>query len=222
MKKLFIMAGFMLVLLGTAFCVGKAAGGQETAEASGREQRALSLGADHEQGGVEQLSVFKDKPMALETVLLLGRNREAAEEKERRAGMAGRLLVPSAGIDVALFIDGPGADEAEKRQNICDLEDGAALFSDGYGDLIADHNNQAFSLLGNVQPGDRAYILRGHSILTLECSLVMKGHNYGEGVVDEDGLLVSSYTDYICYTCEDNWNNVGIAGFSVVDEDYVI
>lgn len=229
MKKLFITASFLIVLLGSAFCVNKiydtvtAAAGTEVwaVEAMPIYMEESSGLAPLEAASAESL-VVRDKPMALEAVVFLGRNREVAEEMLRRSGMAGRLVVPSAGIDVALFTDGPGADEAEIRQNICDQQDSAAFFTDGLGMLIADHNNQAFSVLNQVQLGDKAVILRGHSIVTLECSLITDGYNYGKGILDEDGYYISSYEDYICYTCKEDWNNVRVVGFSILDEDYVI
>lgn len=229
MKKLFITASFLIVLLGAAFCVNKiydtvtAAAGTEVwaVEAMPIYMEESSGLAPLEAASAESL-VVRDKPMALEAVVFLGRNREVAEEMLRRSGMAGRLVVPSAWIDVALFTDGPGADEAEIRQNICDQQDSAAFFTDGLGMLIADHNNQAFSVLNQVQLGDKAVILRGHSIVTLECSLITDGYNYGKGILDEDGYYISSYEDYICYTCKEDWNNVRVVGFSILDEDYVI
>lgn len=223
MKKFFIAAAFIMVLLASAICVAKV---REAVVSPEPDRPASSSPAPEAVPTLlpisEDLPVVRDKPMSLEAVIFLGRNKRVAEEKETRYGMAGRLVIPGAGIDVALFTDGIGETEAEKRQAICDAQDSAALFNDGAGDLIGDHNNQAFALLGNVQLGDKAFILRGHSILSLECNLVMTGHNYGQGIVDDEGCFVSSYTDYICYTCEDSWNNVSIVGFSVVDEDYVM
>ncbi|MGN0983124.1 MAG: hypothetical protein ACI4O0_09560 [Candidatus Limivicinus sp.] len=168
------------------------------------------------------LPPLRDKPMALEAVVFLGRNRQVEQEIGTKPGMIGRLVIPRVGIDVALYTDGEGATEMEKLQNICDREDSAAFFCDGIGYLIADHNNQAFQVLDSVKQGDKAFILRGHSILSLECDLRMDGHNYGQGIVDEKGNYLSSLSDYVCYTCQDNWSNVSIAGFKIVDEDYVI
>ena len=47
--------------------------------------------------------------------------------------MAGRLLIPSVGIDVALFLWGEGEDEDVMRQNVTDNLDSAMLYSDGVG-----------------------------------------------------------------------------------------
>jgi hypothetical protein len=160
------------------------------------------------------------KPMSAEVQALLGRNAQVAEEMESRNYMAGRLLIQSVGIDVALFTDGEGTDEAEIRQAICDAYDSAALFTDGVAEYIADHNNQAFSTLNNIQVGDMAYILRGHSIVTAKCTIKMDGHNYGNGILDLNDETVAYLADFFCYTCEDNWNNINILGFDIVDVDF--
>ena len=165
---------------------------------------------------------LRDKPMSPEAVVFLGRNRQVEQEISGKPGMVGRLVIPSVSINVALYTDGEGATVEEMLQNICDREDAAAFFCDGMGYLIADHNNQAFQVLDSVSLGDRAFILRGHSILSLVCDLKMDGHNYGKGIVDAEGNYVSALSDYVCYTCQDNWNNVSVVGFHVIDEDYVI
>ena len=72
---------------------------------------------------------------------------------------------------------------------------------------------------GEVQPGDRAYILRGESILSLECEAIFDGLNSGMGVTDADGIPATLYAEYICYTCGTDWTNVKIVGFNVIDED---
>ena len=67
------------------------------------------------------------KPVSAEVRALFGRNRRVSLERAEREYMTGRLLIPDAGIDVALFSDGEGDDEALIRQNICDAEDSAAI-----------------------------------------------------------------------------------------------
>lgn len=160
------------------------------------------------------------KPVSPEVQALMGQNAQTAEERNRREYMTGRLVIPSAAVNVALFSDGAGEDEAQIRQTICDAEDSAAIYSDGIGMVIADHNNQAFQLLSEVQPGDRAYILRGESILSLECEIIFDGHNDGEGVTDANGVPATYYAEYICYTCGTDWTNVKIVGLNVIDEDF--
>lgn len=220
MRKLLICVAFLLVLVSGAFCAGKAY--EQFAPAS--ETEITSASPAPVVAAAEELALppLRDKPMSLEAVVFLGRNRQAEQEIRANPGMVGRLVIPSVGINVALYTDGEGTTEEEKLQNICDREDAAAFFDDGSGYLIADHNNQAFRVLGNVQQGDRAFILRGHSILSLECDLRMDAHNYGKGIVDAEGNYVSSLSDYVCYTCKENWNNVSVAGFRILDEDYVI
>ncbi len=229
MKKFLITAVFILLVVGTALCVNKIQDSRSGSDASEAQALGTQTIYPAESPGLAPLEsaqaesmIVRDKPMALEAVLFLGRNREVAQEMLNREYMAGRLIIPSAGINVALFTDGPGEDEAEVRQDICDREDSAAFFTDGLGMLIADHNNQSFSVLGQVQTGDKAVLLRGHSIVTLQCSLVDDGYNYGKGILDGDGYYFTSYEDYVCYTCKEDWNNVLVVCFTILDEDYVI
>lgn len=161
------------------------------------------------------------KPISPEVQALMGLNAQTAEERNRREYMTGRLVIPSAAVNVALFSDSVGEDEAQIRQAICDAEDSAAIYSDGIGIVIADHNNQAFQFLSEVQPGDKAYILRGESILSLECEVTFDGLNSGMGVTDADSIPATFYADYICYTCGTDWTNVKIVGFKVIDEDLI-
>ncbi len=151
---------------------------------------------------------------------LLDKNAQVWLEKHERQWMIGRLIVPDSGIDVAVFIHGWGEDAADIRQNVCDAEDSAILYSDGVGNIIADHNNQGFINLPNVKKGDVAYILAGDCIVTLECDLVTDGINTGEGITDLENRWVSAEEDYTLYTCGEDWVNIKIAGFKEVDEDH--
>ena len=220
MRKLLLCFAFLLVLFSAAFCAGKFY--EQLYPAPAAEASTPTPVSEAEDTAALALPPLRDKPMSPEAVVFLGRNRQVEQEISGKPGMVGRLVIPSVGINVALYTDGEGATVEEMLQNICDREDSAAFFCDGMGYLIADHNNQAFQVLDNVSLGDRAFILRGHSILSLACDLKMDGHNYGKGIVDAEGNFVSALSDYVCYTCQDNWNNVSVVGFRVIDEDYVI
>ena len=65
------------------------------------------------------------KPIAPEVLELLEENDEIWLEKHLRYYMVGRLIIPEADINVALFIHGPGSTAAEVRQNVCDALDSA-------------------------------------------------------------------------------------------------
>ena len=200
MRKLLLCFAFLFVLFSGAFCAGKL----------------------YEQLSPAPVAEASTPAPASEAAVFLGRNRQVEQEISGKPGMVGRLVIPGVGINVALYTNGEGATEEEMLQNLCDREDAAAFFCDGMGYLIADHNNQSFQVLDSVSLGEKAFILRGHSILSLECDLKMDGHNYGKGIVDAEGNYVSSLSDYVCYTCQDSWNNVSVVGFRVLDEDYVI
>ncbi len=160
------------------------------------------------------------KPIAPEVLELLDENDEIWLEKHLRYYMVGRLIIPEADINVAVFIHGPGYNAAEVRQNVCDAQDSAILYNDGVGNVIADHNNQGFINLPQVELGDKAYIVAGDVIVTLECDLVCDGINTGDGITDTEGNWVTAEEDYVFYTCGEDWVNVKIAGFKEVDEDF--
>ena len=170
------------------------------------------------------------KPVSAEVQGLLDQNQEVWREIHRREGMEGRLLIPSAGINVALFtwIETPvAADTAAEdillqvRQAIVDKEDSASLYNDGYGNIIADHSNQEFSKLSRVSVGDAAYLLAGDHIISLNCDLVTDGTNTLNGIVNADGKPANEGEDYTCYTCLEDWTHVLIVGFKITDQDSV-
>ena len=133
--------------------------------------------------------------------------------------MDGRLLIPAAGIDVALFSSGYGENVDDMRQRVTDAYDSALLYYDGLGFVIADHSNQAFASLPLVQTGDTAYILEGNSILTLTCNLAIRGINTGTGITDADGDPVTQESLFTCYTCGEDWTQIYIVGLREADED---
>ena len=159
------------------------------------------------------------KPISPAVQALMPRNLEVYAEKLQRKHMAGRLLIPAADIDVALFLWGEGGNEDDMRQQVTDNLDSAMLYSDGVGQIIADHSNQDFATLPLVRVGDAAYILTGDFILTLTCDMVIDGINTGFGITDTDGYPVTADEDFICYTCGENWMNIKIVGLMETDED---
>ena len=168
------------------------------------------------------------KPISPEVLALLDQNKAVWREKHERPWMAGRLLIPAAGIDGALFVWGtvPEGELTQEqieeivRQSVTDAEDSAILYSDGIGNIIADHSNQSFSTLTAVAVGDAAYILAGDCIVSLRCDLVTDGINSGQGITDADGVWVTANDDFVCYTCGEDWMHIKIAGFREIDEDF--
>ena len=142
-----------------------------------------------------------------------------------RAYMEGRLLIPSVGIDVALFNEGDNKENKSTevlRQDIVDLEDSALLYyDDPVGNIIADHSNQDFAKLPGVKIGDAAYILSGDRMVTLECVFTTDGVNTGYGITDMDGGWHHDDTDYVCYTCLEDWTHIQMVGFAMKDEDFI-
>ena len=166
-----------------------------------------------------------EKPVSPEVQAMLDENKEVWREMHNRAYMEGRLLIPSVGIDVALFNEGDNKENKSTevlRQDIVDLEDSALLYyDDPVGNIIADHSNQDFAKLPGVKIGDAAYILSGDRMVTLECVFTTDGVNTGYGITDMDGGWHHDDTDYVCYTCLEDWTHIQMVGFAMKDEDFI-
>lgn len=169
------------------------------------------------------------KPVSPEVQGLEAQNKKVWSEMHDREYMEGRLVIPSAGIDVALFSWGtePAGDyDRDKvielvRQSVVDNADSALLYNDDpVGNIIADHSTQDFSALSNVKEGDKAYILSGDRIVTLTCDFATDGVNTGYGITDKGGGWNHKGTDYVCYTCMEDWTHILIVGFKMTDEDF--
>jgi hypothetical protein len=123
----------------------------------------------------------------------------------------GRLHIPSADINVALYYGW--------QQYITDRADSANIFSwkDFDSCTIADHNNQEFSKLFDVQIGALGYIeLKNGETIKIECVDVFNGHNTGQYIINEYGVNTVNKGDYIMYTCVDHWTNVRICIWNIV------
>lgn len=121
------------------------------------------------------------------------------------ANFYGRLYIPDAKIDVALY--------KGYAQSICDRRDSANIFSFGLdeGKTIADHSTQEFRKLFSVQTGMQGYIeLTNGDIINIVCTDIFNGHNTGATITDEDGNNVMDVSDFMMYTCRNGWQNVRI------------
>lgn len=130
-----------------------------------------------------------------------------AQEKlyadDNRTNFYGRLYIPDAKIDVALY--------SSSEQYVTDRSDSANIFTWGghSGYIIADHNIQEFHKLFSVHVGTEAFIkLNDGDIINLHCVDVLNGHNTGIELTDEDYVSVHGKADYIMYTCKNGWKNI--------------
>lgn len=78
-------------------------------------------------------------------------NDAVLEEMARRPNMYGRLVIPSVGVNVALF--------AVVSQAAADAQDSAAYFPFKNYMLVADHWNQGFWKIKRCSVGTKAYII---------------------------------------------------------------
>lgn len=123
-----------------------------------------------------------------------------------RAGMIGRLEIPSVGVDVALF--------SSSSQGVVDATDSAACFPLGSCMVIADHANQGFDAIKSVGVGTVAYINNGSSRTKLVCTGKCNGTNTGTDLLDNNGVSVSARSGYVFYTCNSVWQDVTVVFFS--------
>ena len=132
---------------------------------------------------------------------------------EKKMGTAGRLTIPTVGVDVALY----NASLYGGSQGIVDARDSAAYMQDACGlynsILIADHWNQGFDAMKRSVPdATKAYIKTSSGTIEYICVANFTGHNTGRDLTDNDYKRITNlYSDgLIMYTCNDHWSNVTI------------
>lgn len=129
------------------------------------------------------------------------------EEMARRPNMYGRLVIPSVGVNVALF--------AAFSQATADAQDSAAYYPFKNYMLVADHWNQGFWKIKRCSVGTKAYIYRGTSIQTLTCTGICRGVNADYDLLYEDGSSATTGSGTIMYTCNgSNYHDITITFWS--------
>lgn len=130
----------------------------------------------------------------------------------RAAPLYGTLHIPAADIEVRLY--------RSNMQAVADAKNSAAMFRRDGSWIIADHNNQEFNTLPDVEPEDMAWIDRedGKTVL-LVCTDVFYGKNTGHEITDLDGRNVMRDYDYLMYTCRKGkgWRNVVVTQWVEVE-----
>lgn len=134
-------------------------------------------------------------------------NDAVREEMARRPNMYGRLVIPSVGVNVALFV--------AFSQATADAQDSAAYYSFKNYMLVADHWNQGFWKIKRCSVGTKAYIYRGTSIQTLTCTGICRGVNADYDLLYEDGSSATTGSGTIMYTCNgSNYHDITITFWS--------
>lgn len=154
-----------------------------------------------------------------EGMQIMWRHMELRGEMVTKPRLKGRLIIPNVGIDVGLYYV-----NWDNGQRIADRKDSAGWYHHYLtktSNLIADHSNQEFRTLKNIQVGDRAYILTKDSIIALTCTWVIDGHNTGDYITDADYHSVIDDAEYVCYTCLKGWRNVRVVGFDSIPEGFL-
>lgn len=127
------------------------------------------------------------------------------------ADFCGRLYIPVAGIDVALYNN--------TWQETCNRSDSAAIFphrpEDGGSNIVADNELET---LTSVSVGSTAYVITpsGQQI-NYVCVDAFDGHNDVTGydaLQKDDGTIVWGSAELIVYTCLGDSYNVRVACFN--------
>lgn len=121
--------------------------------------------------------------------------------------MYGRLVIPSVGVNVALF--------AVISQAAADAQDSATYYPFKNYMLVADHWNQGFWKIKRCSAGTKAYIYRGTSTQTLTCTGICRGVNADYDLLYEDGSSATTGSGVIMYTCNgSNYHDITITFWS--------
>lgn len=129
-------------------------------------------------------------------------------EIELPVNYLGRFTVPAAGVDVACY--------ESSAQSVVDARDSAAYFYACGHWIIADHVHQGFGAIKGCKAGNTAYLETERGRTEYTCVDTIQGHNTGKELTDGDYQPIDElYPDtLVCYTCNDNWQNVTIVFFA--------
>ena len=119
-------------------------------------------------------------------------------------GTYGRLYV--SWYSVALYDYNVNTNSSSSLQEIVNNEDSAAYYRNKGRLVIADHNYQGFSILGDLSEGTTSYIkFEDGSTVGYRLIKKSKGYNTGPDLVDTEGnSFFSMDSDIIMYTCYDD------------------
>lgn len=131
-----------------------------------------------------------------------------AAEIASRNRMIGRLVIPSVGLDVALF--------NSYTQGVVDRQDSAGTYRHNGGQMIiADHKNQGFSAMKSSVPYETiAYINDGETITSYICIVNNVGSNKSNGIpydlldCNKNSIYFQNAGGICMYTCNDHWSRI--------------
>lgn len=133
-------------------------------------------------------------------------------------GTAGRLIIPSLGINVACYYS-----DFDYCQVVTDMEDSAAYLTCDGTDFIADHRNQGFDGLYNAVAGTMAYLKYADgTIKELVCQEVCSNGYSDDYDIYDSSNCMSYYRGYplFMYTCNPTgWPSITITYWSWVAEE---
>lgn len=141
-----------------------------------------------------------------------------AAEMESRNRMIGRLVIPSVGVDVALF--------NSYTQGIVDRQDSAGTYRYNGGQMvIADHKNQGFALTKLSIPGVTiAYINDGQTVTPYICIDNNVGSNKSNGIpydlldCNGESIYLQNEGGLCMYTCNQHWSSITYTYWQPIEE----
>lgn len=134
------------------------------------------------------------------------------------AGDVGRLYIPAIEINVGVSMA-----EMPYAQVVTDRKDSACWLEwpNSINPVIADHVNQDFAKLSEVQIGDECYVARGDELYKYKCTGTMLGRNTEYDLYDDNGTSIDFYgSDHLAmYTCYNGWRIIFIADWTLVGNE---
>lgn len=128
-------------------------------------------------------------------------------EYNNRPDYLGRFKIPAVGVNVACF---NGSSQA-----LVDAYDSAAYFHLQDHAVIGDHWNQGFDGIKQCVVGTQASLITNEETRNYVCIDKINGHNTGYQLTDNNYTPINDLYpgSLVCYTCNDNWQNITIAFF---------
>lgn len=145
-----------------------------------------------------------------ETAVTNGNGRDipsALEKRETEPALQsiGRVVIPSAGIDIPLIVTSEN-ESAAYLQSVVDA--GNAVQTPNCGcTVIAAHTNRGFNAIKQAVPGKTAAYVNGVAYI---CAGKFNGYNRRAYLTDAAGNKLENIPGLVMYTCNDCWQNVTV------------
>lgn len=133
-------------------------------------------------------------------------------------GTAGALVIPDLNFYVPLYYEWDG----ESAQEVCDRERCAVLIVGRSAPIIADHENQGFSIIKQLEIGQVCYIQEGENSIKYLCTGIdFDGVNDDGILIGSDGTMLHNLPEnmLVLYTCNDISESITNVLFTRIEEE---